>query len=175
MNIDLEKISLFTYQWKMSFNPDISKQGQEVIFSMKNVNVFHQLLSFNRIPVMCCSYQKHLGVCLDKKLSFHQLIEGVIPKTINRTGVIKKLNNVLPRKALLTIYKSFVRPHLDYGDILYHQTYNESINSKQENIQYNTTLAITGTIKGTSRSKLCKELGLESLKSRMTLRCLCIS
>ena len=63
-----------------------------------------------------------------------------------RIGVIKKLNNVLPRKALLTIYKSFVRPHLDYGDILYHQPYNESINSKLESIQYKATLAITGAI-----------------------------
>ena len=35
MNMDLEKISLWTYQWKMSFNPDISKQAQEVIFSKK--------------------------------------------------------------------------------------------------------------------------------------------
>ena len=63
-------------------------------------------------------------------------------------------------KALLTIYKSLVRPHMDYGDILYLQPYNESIN-----IQYNATLAITGAIKGTSSSKLYKELGLESLKS----------
>ena len=63
--------------------------------------------------------------------------------------------------------------HLDYGDILYHQTYYESINSKLESIQYNATLVITGTIKGTSRSKLYKELGLESLKSRRTLRRLC--
>ena len=45
---------------------------------------------------------------------------------------------------------------------LYHQSYNESINSKQESIQYNATLAITGAIKRTSRSKLYKELGLES-------------
>ena len=35
MNMDLEKISLWTYQWKMPFNPDISKQAQEVIFSKK--------------------------------------------------------------------------------------------------------------------------------------------
>ena len=34
-------------------------------------------------------------------------------------GVTKKLNSTLPRKALLTLYKSFVRPNLDYGDILY--------------------------------------------------------
>ena len=114
---------------------------------------------------MCCSNQKHLDVYLDKKPNFHQYIKEIITKVSKGIGVIKKLNNVLPRKALLTIYKSFVRPHLDYGDILYHQPYNESINSKLESIQYNAALAITGAIKGTSRSKLYKELGLESLKS----------
>ena len=67
------------------------------------------------------------------------------------------------------------RLHLDYGDILYHQPYNESINSKLESIQCNAALAITGALKGTSRSKLYKELGLESLKSRRTLRRLCTS
>ena len=83
------------------------------------------------------------------------------------------MNNVLPRNALLTIYKSFVRPHSDNGDILYHQPNNESKNSKLESVQYSTALAITGAIKGTSRSKLYKELGLESLKSRRTFRHLC--
>ena len=29
------------------------------------------------------------------------------------------------RQSLLTIYKSFVRPHLDYGDVVYDQTHNE--------------------------------------------------
>ena len=82
-------------------------------------------LYFNRTPVMCCSYQKHLGVYLHKKLSFHQHIKEIITKASKGIGVIKKLNNVLPRKALLTIYKSFVRPHLDYGDILYHQPYDD--------------------------------------------------
>ena len=62
---------------------------------------------------------------------------------------------------------------MNYGDILYHQPCNESINGKLESIQYNATLAITRAIKGTSRSKLYKELGLESLKSRKTLRRFC--
>ena len=103
--MDLEKISLWAYQWKMSFNPDISKQAQEVIFSKKNVNVSHPFLYFNRTPVMCCSYQKHLGVYLDKKLSFHQHIKEIITKASKGIGVIKKLNNVLAKKVLLTIYK----------------------------------------------------------------------
>ena len=85
-------------------------------------------------------------------------------KKSKKTGVITKLNNILPRHALLTIYKSSVRPHLDYGDTLYYQPNNESMDSKLESVQYSATLAITGAIKRTSRSKLYKELGLESLR-----------
>ena len=64
MNMDLEKISLWAYQWKMSFNPEISKQTQEVIFSKKNVNDSHPLLYFNRTILIRCLYQKHFGVYL---------------------------------------------------------------------------------------------------------------
>ena len=47
------------------------------------------------------------------------------------------------RNTLLTIYKSFVRPHLDYGDIIYHQPNNESMNNKLESVHiYNAALAI---------------------------------
>ena len=59
---------------------------------------------------------------------------------------------------------SFIRPHLDYGDTVYDQTYNNSFHQKLESIQYNTALAITGAIRGTSSEKLYQELGLESLQ-----------
>ena len=55
-------------------------------------------------------------------------------KKSKKTGVITKLNNILPRHALLTIYKSSVRPHLDYGDTLYYQPNNESMNRKLESV-----------------------------------------
>ena len=70
INMDLERISLWACQQKMSFNPTISKQAQEVIFSKKNVNIPHPLLYFNTTPVIRCSYQKHLGVNVDKKTKF---------------------------------------------------------------------------------------------------------
>ena len=100
MNMDLEKISPWT--WKMSVNPDISKQAEKAIFSKKkNVNLLHLLLYFNRFPVIRYSYQKPLGVYLDKKIGFHQHITEKFVKTSKRIGAIKKLNNALPRKALL--------------------------------------------------------------------------
>ena len=75
-------------------------------------------------------------------------------------------NNSIPQHSLVTIYKSFVRPHLDYGDIIYDQPNNESFTQKIERIQYNAALTITGAIKGTSQNKLYSELGFESLKFR---------
>ena len=71
---------------------------------------------------------------------------------------------MLPRQALVFIrpllvfislyYKAFIRPHLDYGDILYDQAFNNSFHAKMESIQYNACLAITGAIRGTSREKI---------------------
>ena len=72
----------------------------------------------------------------------------------------------MPRKSLLTIYKAFLQPLVDCGDIIYNQPQNESFGNKLEPVQYKAALAITGAIQGTSCDKLYQELGLESLKSR---------
>ena len=40
-------------------------------------------------------------------------------------GLTKKLSRQLPRETLLRIYKSFVRPNLDYGDIIFYKSNNE--------------------------------------------------
>ena len=94
-------------------------------------------------------------------------------KAMKGIGVIQKLNKTLPRHSLITIYKSFVRPHLDYGDVNYDQPNNESSKQKIERIQYKASLAITGAIKETSQSQLSSELGFESLKFRRWFRKLC--
>ena len=55
------------------------------------------------------------------------------------------------------IYKSFLRPHLDYGDVIYDQLNNERFTRKIERIQYKAALAITGPIKGTSQNMFYSE------------------
>ena len=157
----------------MSFNPDVSKQAQEVIFSRKQAKLVHPDLAFN-MPVHQTRYQKHLGVCLEKKLNFKLHIKEKISKAMKGICIIKTLSNVLPRKSLITIYKSFVRPHLDYSDLIYDQPNNEYFCQQIESGQYNASLAITSAIKGTSRLKLYNEIGLESLKFRRWFRKLCI-
>ena len=69
--------------------------------------------------------QKHLDIHLDEKLDFNAHIKKKISKVYIGIGIIKKLQSKLPRNALLTIYKSFIRPHLDYGDIVCDQPTND--------------------------------------------------
>ena len=59
LNDALKKISNWVYQWKMSFNPDKSKQAQEVVFSRKTQRVIHPPAIFNNIPAVLSSCQKH--------------------------------------------------------------------------------------------------------------------
>ena len=70
LNNDLVKISRWAYQWKMIFNPDPSKQAQEVIFSRKTKKEYHSPLAFRSNNVSETNSQKHLGVILDNRLSF---------------------------------------------------------------------------------------------------------
>ena len=130
LNDGLEKISNWAYQWKMSFNPDKPKQAQEIIFPRKNQKVIHPPAIFNNMPVVCSSCQKHLGIYLKEKLNFFNHIKGKISKANKDIGILRKLYNVLPRNSLITIYKSFIRPHLDYGAIIFEQPENDSFCKK---------------------------------------------
>ena len=170
LNNDLRKISNWAYQWKMSFNPDPFKQAQEVIFSSKMTKTNQPTLVFNKNPVHQVALHKHLGMYLDCKLNFEEHLKTIINKIIKTIGLLRKFQNFLPRKSLFTIYKSFIRSHFDYGDIIYDQTYNTSFHQRLESLQYNAALAITGAIRGTSKEKLYNELGLESLQNRRWYR-----
>ena len=77
---------------------------------------------------------------------------------------VRKQCSILSKHSLLVIYKSFVRPNLDCGDVI-----NESFCKKTESLQYQAWLAINGT-----SSQMLKELGFKSLKCRRGIWRLCI-
>ena len=68
------------------------------------------------------------------------------------------------RKSLLTIYKNFFCPHLDYAYteyIIHEKPSNVIFELKLERAQYNACSAITGTIQGTDKDSIYAELGLD--------------
>ena len=64
------------------------------------------------------------------KWYFKQHIQWILNKTHKIIGSIRKLQPIILRRALLTIFTSFLTPHLDYGDIMYDHTFNEAFQNK---------------------------------------------
>ena len=87
---------------KIKFNPDITKQAIEVIFSWKLKN---PLLDFNGIPVARCKDTKHLGIVLDEKLSFKKHINEAIVKAKMGIAIMSFLAKHVSRKVLNLTYK----------------------------------------------------------------------
>ena len=102
----------------MSFNADPTKQAQEIRFSRKTSQRNHPGLIFNNSIVNVTSIHKHLGVIFDSNLSFEKHLKSVLKKISKTVALLKKFQGNLPRTSFITIYKLFIRPHLDYGDII---------------------------------------------------------
>ena len=91
LDSDLLKIQDWVYRWKMSFNPDRTKQAQEIIFSRKKNATTHPPLFFNNSEIKLSSNQKPLGLTLDSKLSFNEHINDKINQADKGVGLLRKL------------------------------------------------------------------------------------
>ena len=91
-----------------------------MIFSRKINKIDHLLLYFNKNIVKSSSTQKHLGMILDTKLDFSLHLKNIQNKVNKTIGFLCKLQDTVPRTLLITIFSNhFIRPHLDYGGIIY--------------------------------------------------------
>ena len=182
---DLNRLYEWTNKWKMTFNPDPTKPAEKVIFTNRK-STSYETVSYSGVDIKPVESHKHLGFILDSKMSYTGHIDSKIAKANQGIGIIKRLYKYLPRKSLVQIYLSYIRPHLDYCDVIYHKPMYDDFSSKNysergksdpvhtnfaftnklESVQYNAALAITGCIRGTNRETLYSELGLTSLYDR---------
>ena len=106
------------------FNPDITKQEVEVIFSVKIRKIEHPELTFNGIPVAREDSTKQPGLHLDNRLNFSKHIKEAVLKASKGVTLLKYLSNFVDRKVLDMCYKLYVRLHIIYyRDVIYHMCY----------------------------------------------------
>ena len=123
---------------------------------------------------------KRRGMILDSNVSYENSIilsfiqiQSVFSGVNKTIGLFRKFQPTLARKSLVKIYKLFIRPHLDCGDVIYDRASNESFHQSLESLQYSAAIAITRTTRGASSEKLLQDLDLETIKSTRWLRKLC--
>ena len=83
--------------------------------------------------------------------------------------ILNFLSKSIPLGTLDQMYKMYIRPLFDYGDIIYHIPHNynlfdssislNSLMEKVENVQYQAALAVSGCWQGSNRSKLYELFG----------------
>ena len=113
---------------------------------------------------------KHLGVYLDSsKLNFSKYIREMVAIATKGLSLLRFLTKFVDRNVLSMSYKMYIRTHLDYGDVLYHNKRTDLMDLL-ERIQYKAALVVSVCWQGTSRKKLYEELGWESLFDRRWLR-----
>ena len=148
----------------MVFNSDPTKQAQKVFFSRKSHSPKYPDLYFNSLVVDKVKTQKYLGLKIDERLTFSEHLKDKFAIVIKVLGCWKNWAIAFHVTLyLITFYKVFIRPHLDYPDIIYDRPSNMNICNKIESIQYNAALVITGAIRGSSKEKLYQELDFEYL------------
>ena len=132
------------WQWEMQFN---ANKSEEVVFSCKKVKPCDPQALLDNDKIGRKSQHKHLGIQLDSELDFQSHISEAIGNARRGIGMIRYLSRYVSRNVLDQVYKLYVRPHLDYGDIIYHKYDPEmclSFTQRLEQTQYYAALAVIG-------------------------------
>lgn len=165
LNNDLERINAWTCDWRVTINPGKTKS---MTFSAKRIKPRHPMLYFNNETIEIVSNHKHLGVILSSNLSWRAHIFNVYEKASKKLNLLKGLKFKLSRETLSKLYKSLIRPAMEYADVLWDGC-SESESDLIEFVQYQSAKVVTGAMKGTSKTRLSEELAWEDMKTRRSM------
>ena len=162
LNSDLNVISQWAASWLVLFNPT---KTEFLIFTRKLNKPVHPPLYMNDQQLIEVETHKHLGVYFSTDCTWHKHIDYIKEKAWGRINVMRKLKFKLDRKSLEIIYMVFIRPLLEYADVIWD---NCTLYEKQEldKIQNEAARIVTGTTKLISLDCLHNEVKWESLEKR---------
>ena len=159
---DLNKLQNWSQEWQLGFNVSkckalhIGLKNPNLTYKMKNNNISQE--------VMVCEEEKDLGVTFDKKLNFSTHIDKAINTAKRVLSMSKRAFKYLDKDSIITIYKALIRPHLEYGNIIWSPIFKKH-SIAIEKIQRQMTKRIPGLKEKAYETRL-KILNLPSLKHR---------
>ena len=139
-----------------------------LVFSLKQVKPLHPSLYLNSTCIEEVDKHIQLGLILQSNMSWRCHIQYIFEKASKRLNILKLLKYKLNRSTLVCLYKSLIRPLMEYGDVIW-DNLTEGEASLLKSIQYECARVVTGAIKGTSARALMNELAWESLSTRQKM------
>ena len=122
LNGDLDKINIWSEKWLVKFNP---QKTETMILSKKNNKPNHPPpppppppLKMNNSELQKVDNHKHLGVIFSNNGFWHDHVDYIVNKSYTRLNMLRKVRMTLDRFSLEKIYMSFIRPILEYADVI---------------------------------------------------------
>jgi hypothetical protein len=168
VNEDLQRISSWAGTWLVDFS---ARKTKDMIVSNKENLDQHPPIVFNDHVIDQVETHKHLGLTLSGDLKWTSHITNVVNSSSRKLDLMRGLKYKLDRRSLETIYKSFVRPSLEYGDCLWAGTYDTDL-IKLDAIQNEALRIVTGATARSNIDSLYDELDWQTLDVRRTNHCL---
>ena len=160
---DIDMLQDWSDKWMLKFHPDkccVLKIGKE------NDNKYEMgdVTKGSRITLKETEQEKDLGVVVDNKLSFSNHIAQATAKANRMIGLIRRSFDYLNERMLVLLYKSMVRPLLEYGNCIWHPML-KGLESDVEDVQRRAT-KILAHIKDKTYPERLKILKLPCLEHR---------
>jgi hypothetical protein len=108
---------------------------------------------------------KHLGLNISKNGTRHTHIDLITEKAYRRLNILRRFKFILDRKTLETIYLTYIRPLLEYADVIWDNNITYLVD-KIEKVQMEAAKIVTGGTRLVSLNNLCLETGWDKLKNR---------
>ena len=168
INNDLNTLSTWAHQWRVTFNPE---KTVYMVYSRSGKHVEHDPIVFSGVNIKQVTFHKHLGIVLNNRMSWENHVTYIVERVSTRINMMRRVQNVAPRNCLEVLYKSFVRPLFDYGDVLFpHISVTQC--KRLEQIQRQAALICTNAYVRTPHILLLQELNWEQLSTRRKYHCL---
>ena len=135
LQIDLEALQKWSEKWLLNFNSSKCK----ALRLGKNSPDFNYRMGQNLLEET--EMEKDLGILIDKNLRLTKHTEAQVGKANKLVGLIRRSYEHLDADSLVQLYKALVRPHLEYGHIIWPLTYKTDLR-KVENVQRSVTKMI---------------------------------
>ena len=140
-------------------------KSEAIIFSRKRAKPYHPPVLMENKPIIEDSSHKHLGIIFSNDCTWHEHLENVKAKAWKRINIMRKLKFKLDRKSLQITYFSFIRPLLEYANVVWDNCTQYEAN-ELEQIQHEAARIATGATKLVSINSLFLETGWETLALR---------
>ena len=162
LNRDLDRLLQWSKQWRVTFN---ANKTEYMLFSYKNHQIPTPELYLGTSAIKKVHSHTHLGLTFDSKLTWKSHVERISKKASQRLGNVKRIRHLIPRKTSLNLFKTLVRPIIEYADVVFDNMSIE-LQQKLDGIQREALIMTTGAYRRTPTENLYSDTGLERLSDR---------